>query len=282
MKNHPPERQLKINNLTLKLIIKLFDFIKNKQQLIILLKKAARNELIDGGELRIIEGTLKISAMQVREIMVPRAKMTYVHENQPIDEYLPYLIKSAHSRFPVINEEGNVIGILLAKDLLPYLKKTNGEFKLHEVMHPVIYIPESKRLNVLLDEFRNKRLHMAIVQDEYGLTAGLVTIEDVLEEIVGEIEDEHDKRKVKSPGIVKVPFSKNQYRVKADTTLEYFNNYFAINIKREGVDTIGGIVLDNLQRMPHKGDTIKLEKMILEVVKQDKRRIEEIMITTNK
>ena len=282
MKNHPPERQLKINNLPLKLIIKLFDLIKNKQQLIILLKKAARNELIDAGELRIIEGTLKISAMQVREIMVPRAKMTYVHENQPMNEYLPYLIKSAHSRFPVINEEGNVIGILLAKDLLPYLKKTNGEFNLQEVMHPAIHIPESKRLNVLLDEFRNKRLHMAIVQDEYGLTAGLVTIEDVLEEIVGEIEDEHDKRKVKSPGIVKVPFSKNQYRVKADTTLEYFNNYFATSIKREGVDTIGGIVLDDLQRMPRKGDTVQLEKMILEVVKQDKRRIEEIMITTNK
>lgn len=264
-----------------KLLTKVFGLIKNKKQLSSLLKQASYNGLIDGGELRIIEGTLKISAMQVREIMVPRSKMIYVQDNQTIKEFLPYLVKSAHSRFPVTNEENNVIGILLAKDLLPHLKNNNGEFKLHKVMHPAIYIPESKRLNVLLDEFRNKRLHMAIVQDEYGQTAGLVTIEDVLEEIVGEIEDEHDTRKFKNPSIIKVPFAKNNYRVKADTSLEYFNNYFATSIKKEGIDTIGGIILDNLQRMPTKGESFQLDKMTIKIIKQDKRRIEEIIVTTS-
>lgn len=282
MKNKPPEPRLKINNISLRIIKKLFGRIKHKRELLVLLKHAQKNYLIGSDELLIIEGTLKISGMHVREIMVPRAKLTVVQENQALEEFLPQIIKSAHSRFPVMNEEGNVIGILLAKDLLPYVNQSNGDFNLAKILHPAIHIPESKRLDILLDEFRRKRFHMAIVQDEFGLTAGLVTIEDVLEEIVGEIEDEHDNVKSKGFQITKVPFSKSFYRVKADTNLEDFNNYFMTDIKNKDADSIGGILINELQRMPHKGDKINIGNMELKVVKQDKKRIEELLVTVRK
>ncbi|MCH9665079.1 MAG: CBS domain-containing protein [Gammaproteobacteria bacterium] len=282
MKTHPPEPRLKINNIIFKLLEKMFVRIKHKQHLLVILKHALDNGVIDDDELRIIEGGIKISGMPVREIMVPRAKMTFVQENQKIEEFLPKLIKSAHSRFPVINEEGKVIGILMAKDLLRYVNKSNGDFDLAKIIHQTIHIPESKRLDVLLEEFRNKKLHMAIVVDEFGLTTGLVTIEDVLEEIVGEIEDEHDSRKGKSSPIVKIPFSKNMYRVKADTSLEEFNNYFSSDIQLEDVDSIGGMLINKLQRMPAKGDKISIGNMDIKVAKQNKRRIEELTVTVHK
>ncbi len=281
MKTHPPEPRLKINNIIFKLLAKMFVHIKHKQHLLVILKHALDNGVIDDDELRIIEGGIKISGMPVREIMVQRAKMIFVQENQKIEEFLPKLIKSAHSRFPVINEEGKVIGILLAKDLLRYVNKSNGDFDLAKIIHQTIHIPESKRLDVLLEEFRNKKLHMAIVVDEFGLTTGLVTIEDVLEEIVGEIEDEHDSRKGKSLPIVKIPFSKNMYRVKADTSLEEFNNYFSSDIQLEDVDSIGGVLINKLQRMPVKGDEISIGNMDIKVAKQNKRRIEEITVTVH-
>ncbi|MBE8182837.1 MAG: CBS domain-containing protein [Candidatus Portiera sp.] len=282
MKNHPPEPRLKINSITFKLLEKIFSYIKHKQQLLVILRRAAKNGVIDDDELRIIEGGIKISGMPVREIMVPRAKITFVQEKQKIEEFLPHLIKSAHSRFPVMNEEGDFIGILMAKDLLRYVNKFNGEFELSKVIRKTIYIPESKRLDVLLEEFRRKKLHMAIVKDEFGLTVGLVTIEDVLEEIVGEIEDEHDNLKSKGLQIAKIPFSKNMYRVKADTDLEEFNDYFSINIDLEDVDSIGGVLISKLQRMPAKGDKITIGNMEIEVAKRNKRKIEDLVVTVNK
>ena len=279
MKNEPPEPRLKINNIFIKLLEKLFSQIKSKKDLAKLLQHAEQNDLIDSDELRIIEGTLKIAGMKVREIMVPRAKITAVQENQDLKSFLPQIINSAHSRFPVMNEEGTVIGILLAKDLLPYVNQTNGKFDLQKVLRPPIHIPESKRLDVLLDEFRRKRIHMAIVQNEFGLTAGLVTIEDVLEEIVGEIEDEHDNIKNKDFRIVNIPFEKNAYRVKGDTKLEEFNKYFTTDITHEDADSIGGIIINNLQRMPKKGDKVTIGNMEFEVIKQDKKRTEELRLT---
>lgn len=282
MKQKPPEPRLKIHNIIFKLLERAFVHIKHKHHLMVILKHAANNGVIDDDELRIIEGGIKISGMPVREIMVPRAKIIFVQEKQKIEEFLPHLMKSAHSRFPVMNEEGDFIGILMAKDLLRYVNKSNGEFDLAKVIRKTIYIPESKRLDVLLEEFRSKKLHMAMVKDEFGLTVGLVTIEDILEEIVGEIEDEHDNLKSKGIAIVKIPFSKNMYRVKADTSLEEFNDYFSVDIDLEDVDSIGGVLISKLQRMPVKGDTISIGNMDFKVAKQNQRRIEEIMVTMRK
>ena len=220
--------------------------------------------------------------MQVREIMVPRAKMTVVRKDDNLTKFLPELISSSHSRFPVVNKEDKVEGILLAKDLIPYITKKKKTINISEIMRPAIFIPESKRLNVLLEEFRNKRLHMAIVVDEHSLTAGLVTIEDVLEEIVGEIEDEHDVHKNKNPPITKIPFSPNIYRVKADTTLTDFNIYFATKLSHDEAETIGGLLVDKFQKLPEKGEQIDLDNMIFEISKRDERRIQELKVSLNR
>ena len=216
--------------------------------------------------------------MRVREIMIPRTKMTVVQDDAELDKFLPQLTRSTHSRFPVVDEEDKVIGILLAKDLIPYLYKRDKKIDIKKLIRPPILIPESKRLHVLLDEFRNKRLHMAIIFDEYGLTAGLVTIEDVLEEIVGEIEDEHDIHKSPNSPISKVPFKKNTYRVKADTSLQVFNNFFATKLTHTEAETIGGILLNKFQKLPEKEEQITLSNMIFKVSKRDDRRIQELIV----
>ena len=254
--------------------------LRERRDLIEFLRHSSQQGIIGKGELAILEGTLRISSMRVREIMIPRSQMTVVHENEELDKFLPHLINSAHSRFPVVNGEDRVLGILLAKDLIPELNKRKKNIDLKRLSRPAIFIPESKRLNVLLDEFRNKRLHMAIILDEYGLTAGLVTIEDVLEEIVGEIEDEHDTSP--NPSISKVPFTKSTYRVKANTSLNHFNNYFATQFSHKEAETIGGLLLDKFQKLPEKEDQITVDNMIFEISKRDERRIQELIVNLNR
>lgn len=264
------------------LVHRLAFLLRERRDLISFLRHSAKMGLIGRGELAIVEGTLKISTMRVREIMIPRAEMTIVQASEELDKFLPHLINSSHSRFPVVNGEDEVLGILLAKDLIPYLNKRNKNIDLKKLIRPAIFIPESKRLNVLLDEFRNKRLHMAIILDEYGLTAGLVTIEDVLEEIVGEIEDEHDIHKSPNPSISKIPFTKNTYRVKANTSLNNFNGYFATQLSHREAETIGGLLLNKFQKLPEKEEQIILGNMIFEVSKRDERRIQELIVNLNR
>ncbi len=270
-----------VNPLTLltPLVYRLAFLLQERQDLIRFLQQLASNRVIGRKELGIIEGTLKISTMQVREIMIPRAQITAVQEEDDLATFLPQLIKSSHSRFPILNKEDKVIGILLAKDLIPHIKKKKN-INLDELKRPAILIPESKRVNVLLDEFRNKRIHMAIVIDEHGLTAGLVTIEDVIEEIVGEIEDEHDVRK--NPSIAKIPFNTNTYRVKGDTSLVDFNSFFSSNLSHQETETISGLLVRKLQKLPAKGETIELENMIFVITKRDERRIQELKVSLNK
>ena len=256
--------------------------LRERQSLLRFLRRTANRGLIGRKELGIIEGTLRISTMQVREIMVPRAKMIVVQKGDDPPKFLPALINSSHSRFPVVNKEDKVVGILLAKDLIPYITRKKRTIDIDEIIRPPIFIPESKRLNVLLDEFRNKRIHMAIVIDEHGLTAGLVTIEDVLEEIVGEIEDEHDIHKNKNPPITKIPFNPNIYRVKADTALADFNLYFGTNLSHKEADTIGGLLVDKFQKLPEKGERTILNNMIFEISKRDERRIQELKVSHNR
>lgn len=269
-----------LNPLTLltPLVYRLAFLLQERQDFIRFLHQLVTNGVIGRKELGIIEGTLKISTIQVREIMIPRAQMTVIQEDDNLAKFLPQLIKSSHSRFPVVNKEDKVIGILLAKDLIPYIKKKTID--IHSLIRPAILIPESKRLNVLLDEFRNKRIHMAIVIDEHGLTAGLVTIEDVIEEIVGEIEDEHDIRK--NPSITKIPFNTNTYRVKADTTLVDFNNFFSSKLSHQEAETIGGLLVHKFQKLPEKGATVQLGNMIFVINKRDERRIQELRVSLNK
>lgn len=270
-----------LNPLTLltPLVYRLAFLIQERQDLIHFLQQVAANGVIGRKELGTIEGTLKISTMQVREIMIPRAQITAIQEDDNLAEFLPQLIKSTHSRFPVVNKEDKVIGILLAKDLIPYIKKRKV-ININSLMRPAILIPESKRLNVLLDEFRSRRIHMAIVIDEHGLTAGLVTIEDVIEEIVGEIEDEHDVRK--NPSITKIPFNTNTYRVKADTSMVDFNNFFSSKLSHQEAETIGGLLVHRLQKLPEEGESIELENMIFVINKRDERRIQELKVSLNK
>ena len=282
MKSKPPEPRLTINNLTFKLTENFARVIKSKRQIIKVLQRIAKNNVIEKDELRMIERTLQISERQVRDVMIPRTKMIFVQDNQKMAEFLPQIIASAHSRFPVMNKEGKVLGILLAKDLLPYVNKANGKLQLKGIIHPAIFIPESKRLNVLLDEFRTKRLHMAIVENERGQTAGLITIEDVLEEIVGEIEDEHDTRKNRVAPITKLPLVKDTYRVKASTSIDDFNNYFNSNLADEEVDSIGGVIIKRLQKIPKKGENITLGNMEVKVLKTNKKNLEELQVRKGK
>ena len=214
--------------------------------------------------------------MQVRDIMIPRAQMTVIKIDADLDEALPQIIHAAHSRFPVIDDNlDNVIGILLAKDLLPLVLEREPEFDLRSLLRPAVVVPESKRLNVLLREFRQNRNHMAIVIDEYGGVAGLVTIEDVLEEIVGEIEDETDVDEGRD--IRKI--SPTEFFVKAQTPIEDFNEHFGVTFSNEEFDTIGGLVVNAFGHMPTRSETTYLERFEFKVVNADQRRLLSLRVT---
>lgn len=236
-----------------------------------ILRDAEIRNIIDADALSIIEGSTQVTDMQVREVMIPRPQMITVKANQEPDEYISDIIESAHSRFPVIGESSDdVTGILLAKDLLPLaLKGTLKKGDISELLRPATIIPESKRLNQLLKEFKQNRNHMAIVVDEYGGISGLVTIEDILEQIVGEIEDEHD---IDDETMIK-QLSKGEFNVKALTPIEEFNEYFKVKLPDQEFDTIGGLVLKQFGRLPRRGDTVKLYSFKVTVLNADNRSI---------
>ncbi|MBS0335486.1 MAG: CBS domain-containing protein [Proteobacteria bacterium] len=247
----------------------------DREQLVLLLRSAYRKNLVDADALSIIEGAMTVSEMQVRDIMIPRAQMDVIDINEPIEQFIPVVISTAHSRFPVIGENrDDVIGVLLAKDLLRHYAGEE-EFNVREMLRPAIFVPESKRLNVLLREFRASRNHMAIVVDEYGGVAGLVTIEDVLEQIVGDIEDEYDFDEASDNIILE---SSGRYRVKALTQIADFNAAFGTAFPDEDYDTVGGLVIAHLGRLPKRGESIALEGLRIQVLRADSRRVYTLIV----
>jgi magnesium and cobalt transporter len=235
-----------------------------------LLQGAFERHLLDADALSMIEGVLDVSERTVRDIMIPRAQMNCLTIESDPETFIPFVIETRHSRFPVIGEsKDEVIGILLAKDLLNYFANRET-FKLRDTLRPVVFVPEGKRLNVLLREFRAKRNHIAIVVDEYGGVSGLVTIEDVLEQIVGDIEDEYDFDDSESNIIAEEDGS---YRIKAHTEIADFNEYFDADFSDEKVDTVGGLVLQAFARMPKRGDEITLGRFRFRVSRADSRKL---------
>lgn len=244
---------------------------RSRDELLDIIKDAAENKVVDAEALSIIQGALDVSSQQVREIMIPRSQMVVVSIQDSPKDFLPKIIESGHSRFPVVGESiDDIRGILLAKDLLPLVLKGVDEFRLEDIIRPANIIPESKRLNILLREFRENRYHMAVVIDEYGGVSGVVTIEDILEEIVGDIEDETDEDEEDS-FIRKV--SDNDYVVKALTPIEDFNEYFDCEFSDEEFDTIGGLVMQSFGHLPGRDETTRLGEFRFRVLYADNRQI---------
>jgi magnesium and cobalt transporter len=249
---------------------------ENREELVAMLRAAHERNLLDADALAMVEGVLQVSEMQARDIMVPRAQMDVIDVDESPDQFIPMVIQTAHSRFPVISgNKDNVIGILLAKDLLRYYAGEE-EFNVREMLRPAVFIPESKPLNVLLKEFRKNRNHIAIVVDEYGGVAGLVTIEDVLEQIVGDIEDEYDFEDVED-NIVQE--KSGQYRVKALTEIADFNAAFNTHFSDAEFDTIGGLVLKRFGRVPKRGEQIVIDNLTFKVLRADSRRVHLLQVT---
>jgi magnesium and cobalt transporter len=243
---------------------------EDRDELLNLLHAAYEKNLLDADALSMIEGVMQVSEMQVRDIMVPRAQMDVIDVDDTPDRFIPHVIATAHSRFPVIDRDrDDVIGILLAKDLLRYYAGEE-EFNVRDMLRPAVFVPESKRLNVLLREFRANRNHMAIVVDEYGGVAGLVTIEDVLEQIVGEIEDEYDLDETEDNILQEGP---NRWRVKAPTEIAAFNEMMGTSFSDEDFDTVGGLVLDRFGRLPKRGESVTIEGLRFTVLRADSRRL---------
>lgn len=245
---------------------------KDREQLIELLRDAEQRHLLDAHALGMMEGVLLVSDMQVRDIMIPRADMIAVEHDAKLEQFLPVIIDSGHSRFPVFDDDHEeVIGILLAKDLLKYALTDNAQFNLSEILRPPVFVPETTRLDTLLQEFRNKRTHMALVIDEYGGVAGLVTIEDVLEQIVGEIEDEYDEEDDET--LIK-KHSASRYIIKAVTPLEEFNQYFGTDLKSDKeAATIGDILMQQFGSVPRRGEKTRIGNLFFKVLHADNRQI---------
>jgi magnesium and cobalt transporter len=243
---------------------------RDRRELIALLKQAKDRALFDTEALAMIEGVLQVSDLRVRDIMIPRAQMVVVGRDHDLNQVLPVVTESAHSRFPVIDDDrAEVIGIMLAKDLLQYCGDGAPRFKIRDVVRSAVFVPESKRLNVLLREFRASRNHMAIVIDEYGNAAGLVTIEDVLEQIVGEIEDEYDF----DEGAFILRRGPNSYTIKAHTTIEDFNEYFDVAFDDTDFDTIGGLTVNAFGHLPSRGESVVVGGFRFTVVRADSRKV---------
>lgn len=251
---------------------------KDREQLVSVLRDAQQRELLDSEALSMIEGALHVSEMQATEIMIARAQMVVIPKEGSYDEILKIVTESAHSRFPVIGDsKDEVIGILLAKDLLKYQSQDSesSRFNIRDILRPAAFIPESKRLNILLNEFRKSRNHLAIVVDEYGSVTGLVTIEDVLEQIVGEIEDEHDI----DEGMLIRKHTDQTYTVQALTPIGEFNEYFKTQLDDEAFDTIGGVVLKAFGELPKRGDSVDIEGFRFTVQKANERRVQVLGVT---
>jgi magnesium and cobalt transporter len=250
---------------------------QDRQQLLEILREARTRGLLDADALPMLEGVLAVSELHVREIMVPRAQMVFVRRDDPVTRILPTVVESGHSRFPVMDEDrDDIVGILLAKDLL---RLCNGEarerFDIREFMRPAVFVPESKRLNVLLKEFRGSRNHMAIVVDEYGGVAGLVTIEDVIEQIVGEIDDEFD---VEDDQNIRKE-AERLFLVRGVTRIEEFNEYFGARLsEEEGFETVAGLLMKQFGRLPRRGDSATIDGFEFRVMRADRRRIDALRV----
>jgi magnesium and cobalt transporter len=249
----------------------------DREALVARMHEARDNGLIDGEAVQMLQGVLDVADLQVRDIMVPRAQMAVVRREEPAPELLARVIDSGHSRFPVMDDDrDDIVGILLAKDLLRLTVAAKQErFDIREYMRPAVFVPESKRLNMLLKEFRGNRNHMAIVVDEYGGVSGLVTIEDVIEQIVGDIDDEFDIEE-DDQNIRKE--AEHQYAVRGVTRLEEFNEYFGTHLSAEDFDTVAGLVMKTLGRLPRRGEAVTLEGLELRVVRVDRRRIDQLRV----
>ena len=250
---------------------------KNRKELLEVLREAHQNKLLDSEALAIVEGAIQVADLQVRDIMVPRSQMMSIKANQTPKEFLPSIIEAAHSRYPVVGESlDDVVGILLAKDLLPLiLSGEQPNFNIKDLLRPATFVPESKRLNVLLREFRANHNHMAVVIDEYGGVAGLVTIEDVLEQIVGDIEDEHD---VEEDSYVK-PLPSGDFLVKALTPIDSFNEAFDTEFSDDEFDTVGGLVMSAFGHLPKRNEVTEIGEFRFRVLNADSRRIHLLRLT---
>ncbi|PTS85386.1 magnesium/cobalt efflux protein [Pseudomonas sp. HMWF032] len=250
---------------------------KNRKELLEVLREAHQNKLLDSEALAIVEGAIQVADLQVRDIMVPRSQMMSIKANQSPKEFLPAIIEAAHSRYPVVGESlDDVVGILLAKDLLPLiLSGEQPNFNIKDLLRPATFVPESKRLNVLLREFRANHNHMAVVIDEYGGVAGLVTIEDVLEQIVGDIEDEHD---VEEDSYVK-PLPSGDFLVKALTPIDSFNEAFDTAFSDDEFDTVGGLVMSAFGHLPKRNEVTEIGEFRFRVLNADSRRIHLLRLT---
>jgi magnesium and cobalt transporter len=250
---------------------------QDRKELAAMLREAAERGLIDSDALTMLEGVLEVGDLQVRDIMVPRAQMVFVRRHERAARILPVVMESGHSRFPVMDEDrDNIVGILLAKDLLRLTSAEKRErFDIREYMRPAVFVPESKRLNVLLKEFRRSRNHMAIVVDEYGGVSGLCTIEDVIEQIVGEIDDEfdvEDDQNIRRDG-------ERQFTVRGVTRIDEFNEYFGARLSEaEGFDTVAGLLMKQLGRLPRRGETASIDGFEFRVLRADRRRIDALRV----
>jgi len=252
---------------------------EDREELIELLRASYERNLLDADALSMIEGVLQVSEMRARDIMVPRAQMDVIDIKESPDQFIPTVMQTGHSRFPVFGEnKDNIIGILLAKDLLRYYAGEE-EFNVRDMLRPAVFIPGSKPLNVLLKEFRKNRNHMAIVVDEYGGVAGLITIEGVIEQIVGDIEDEYDFEDVEDNI---VPDKGGQYRVKALTEIADFNAVFGTRYGEQEFDTIGGLVLSRFGRVPKRGEQISFDNLVFKVLRADSRRLHLLQVARKK
>ena len=249
----------------------------DNEHLLDLLRAVQKKNLFDTDALAMIEGVLEVDDMQVRDIMIPRSQVVMLERDTGPDVLLRSIVESGHSRFPVIGDSRDeVVGILLAKDLLLYaFERTDGRLNVRDILRPAIFIPESKRLNILLKEFRSSRNHMAIVVDEYGGVAGMVTIEDVLEQIVGEIEDEHD---VEEEDTIR-KHSEVHYTIKALTPVEDFNEYFEQSLSDEEFDTIGGLVVHQIGHLPKRGERVVIGNLLFKILRADSRRVHMLQLT---
>jgi magnesium and cobalt transporter len=250
---------------------------QDRKELLAILRDSSERGLLDADALTMLEGVLEVSDLQVRDIMVPRAQMTFVRRNEPAARILSVVVESGHSRFPVLDEDrDDIVGILLAKDLLRLTTAQARErFDIREYMRPAVFVPESKRLNVLLKEFRRNRNHMAIVVDEYGGVSGLCTIEDVIEQIVGEIDDEFD---VEDDQNIRRD-AERQFTVRGVTRIEEFNEYFSARLSEaEGVDTVAGLLMKQLGRLPRRGESLSIDGFEFRVLRADRRRIDALRV----
>lgn len=252
--------------------------LKNREELVEVIRDSEQNDLIDQNTREMIEGVMEIAELRVRDIMIPRSQIIFIEDQQDLNTCLNTIIESAHSRFPVIadsDDRDNIVGILHAKDLLKFLREDAEVFDLSSLLRPVVIVPESKRVDRMLKDFRSERFHMAIVVDEFGAVSGLVTIEDILEQIVGDIEDEFDEEEVADIR----QLSRHTYAVRALTDIDDFNAQFNTDFDDEEVDTIGGLIMQTFGYLPKRGEEIILKNLQFKVTSADSRRLIQLRVT---